>query len=164
MPYLIDGHNLIPKLTGMALDEIDDENRLVEMLQEFCRIQRKEVEVFFDNAPAGQPRARNFGNVIARFIRQGTTADDAIHAKLVRLGRDARNWIVVSSDRAVQASARAARAQFMASERFAQVLRQALAAAESPGEKSGDPVETLDDQEVEDWLKLFEQHKRKRSG
>lgn len=164
MPYLIDGHNLIPKLTGMALDEIDDENRLVEMLQEFCRVQRKEVEVFFDNAPAGQPRARNFGNVIARFIRQGTTADDAIRAKLARLGRDARNWIVVSSDRAVQTSARAARAQFIPSERFAQVLRQALAAAESTGEKSSDPVEILDDQEVEDWLKLFEQRKRKRSG
>ena len=37
MPYLIDGHNLIPKL-GLRLDSVDDEMELVAILQEFCRL------------------------------------------------------------------------------------------------------------------------------
>ena len=71
MPYIIDGHNLIPKIPGLSLQEMDDEQHLLEMLQEFCRRQRKQVEVFFDNAPPGGVRARNLGLVTARFVRQG---------------------------------------------------------------------------------------------
>ena len=37
MPYLIDGHNLIPKVRGLSLQSMDDEMELVELLQEFCR-------------------------------------------------------------------------------------------------------------------------------
>jgi uncharacterized protein len=153
MPYLIDGHNLIPKIAGLSLKAIDDEMQLVELLQEFCRWKRKEVEVYFDNAPPGGVRARNFGLVIARFVRQGTTADDAIHARLGRLGRAARNWTVVSSDQAVQASARAVRARFISSEAFAELLMQTLQQTE---QDNGEHVEdTLNPDEVDDWLALF---------
>ncbi len=106
MPYLIDGHNLIPKIPGLSLQAEDDEQQLITLLLEFCRLQRKQVEVYFDNAPPGGVRARNFGNVIARFVRQGSTADQAIRQRLERLGRAARNWTVVSSDLAVQTEAR----------------------------------------------------------
>ena len=149
----------------MSLTEVDDEIQLVEMLQEFCRIQRKEVEVFFDNAPAGQPRARNYGSVIARFVRQGTTADDAIRAKLLRLGKDARNWIVVSSDRAVQASAHAARAQVMPSDRFAQLLKKVVS-DEQAGKPAGDDASEVDlkPEEIDDWMQLFQSKNRKRPG
>ncbi len=34
MPYLIDGHNLIPKV-GLRLDSMDDEMDLLAHLQEF---------------------------------------------------------------------------------------------------------------------------------
>jgi hypothetical protein len=48
MPYLIDGHNLIPKL-GLRLDSMDDEQELVVILQEYARLERKkQVEVYFD--------------------------------------------------------------------------------------------------------------------
>src|SRR5512140_382011 len=92
MPYLIDGHNLVPKIPGMSLEDVDDEQRLLGMLGEFCRKTRKQAEVFFDNAPPGGVRARNLGLLIARFIRQGMTADEAIRQRLQRLGREARNW------------------------------------------------------------------------
>ena len=62
MPYLIDGHNLIPKL-GLRLDSIDDESELIAILQEFSRRERRQVEVFFDGAPAaraGPTRAHPF--------------------------------------------------------------------------------------------------------
>src|SRR5215470_4210350 len=105
MPYLIDGHNLIPRL-GLRLDSVDDEMELISVLQEFCRLERRQVEVFFDGAPTSQAGTRKQGAVTAYFIRQGTTADDAIRDRLKKLGRSARNWTVVSSDRQVQANAR----------------------------------------------------------
>lgn len=157
MPYLIDGHNLIPKIPGLSLQEIDDESQLIKMLQEFCRKSRKRAEVYFDNAPPGQPRARNYGNLIAHFVRQGRTADQAIHARLARLGRGARNWTVVSSDHAVQAAARAARAHVAPAEEFARQLVQTLAQAETGPRVEADGE--LSPEEVEEWMKLFGEEK-----
>ena len=153
MPYIIDGHNLIPKVPGLTLRAMDDEMQLVELLGDFSRQQRKQVEVYFDNAPPGGVRARNYGLVTARFVRQGSTADDAIRAKLKRLGRSARNWTVVSSDRAVQAAARAAQSRIMTSEAFAGVLTQKLDRSQDDLGESEDV--TLKPDELDDWLQMF---------
>jgi predicted RNA-binding protein with PIN domain len=153
MPYIVDGHNLIPKVSGLSLQEMDDEQHLLEMLQEFCRRKRRQVEVFFDNAPPGGVRARNLGQVTARFVRQGASADDAIRKRLGNLGRAARNWTVVSSDQAVQAEARAAQAQVMPSEAFARMMAQALDDNRVDQGKASDAA--LNPEEVDDWLQLF---------
>jgi hypothetical protein len=152
MPYIIDGHNLIPKIPGMSLQDIDDEIQLVNLLQEFCRIRRKQVEVYFDNAPPGSPGARNYGRVVARFIRQGGTADQAIQKKLKRLGGEARNWTVVSSDGEVQINARAARAKILSAEGFAQQLSEAL--GDTP-DRYLEAESDLSPEEVEDWMQIF---------
>ena len=152
MPYIIDGHNLIPKIPGIGLQDLDDEIQLVNLLQEFCRIRRKQVEVYFDNAPPGNPGARNYGRVVARFIRQGRTADQAIQKKLKRLGGEARNWTVVSSDREVQVNARAMRAKILPAEVFAELLLDTLG---DTGEGSTEAGGELSPQEVEDWMQIF---------
>jgi len=152
MPYIIDGHNLIPKVPGLNLEDLDDEQQLVNLLQDFCRVKQKKVEVFFDNAPAGGSGARTFGCVVARFIRQGRTADQAILEKLRRLEGEARNWTVVSSDREVRNSARSVRAKSMRVEEFAQELT-ALAADRSQQIQELD--KDLSTQEVDEWLELF---------
>ena len=152
MPLIIDGHNLIPKVRGLSLDVIDDETQLLELLQEYCQRTHKKVEVYFDNAPPGQPRARTYGNLIARFVRAGKSADRAIQEKLVRLRGEARNWTVVSSDREVQAAARAARAGVLPSEEFARQLQATLTGAPDTPDRSD---ETLSNAELEDWLRLF---------
>src|SRR5512141_2192237 len=126
MHYLIDGHNLIPKL-GLRLDSMDDEMELIAILQEFHRVTRKEVDVYFDGAPAPHAGTRKLGAVTAHFVRLGTTADDAIRKRLKTLGKSARNWTVVSSDRQVRAEANAVRAQVITSDSFAAALRQARA-------------------------------------
>jgi len=152
MPIIIDGHNLIPKIPGLSLQAIDDEMQLIEMLQEYCRRSRKQAEVFFDNAPPGTPRARNFTNLTARFVREGQTADQAIRSKLKRLGGEARNWTVVSSDREVQSSARAVRASVIPSEIFARQLLQTLAQSNQERETL---EKTLSEEEIDEWLELF---------
>ncbi len=149
MPYLIDGHNLIPKL-GLRLDSPDDEMQLVGVLQEFCRLQRRDAEVYFDGAPVGQDRTQKFGIVTAHFVRLGTTADSAIKIRLGKMGRAARNWVVVSSDHAVQNSARTVHADVISSNKFAELLKKA-----SPLQSKLDTESKLSSEEVEEWLKLF---------
>jgi predicted RNA-binding protein with PIN domain len=153
MPYLIDGHNLIPKISGLSLRVINDEEQLIELILEFCRRRRKQAEIYFDNSPSGQPRSQNFGLVMARFIRQGQIADDAIQARLARLGKNARNWTVVSSDKAVQARARAARAHYISSEVFAQQIEQVLSGTPPDSGKGSDAM--LSSEELNNWLDLF---------
>lgn len=154
MPYLIDGHNLIPK-TGLRLDSADDEMELIELLREFCRIEQKPAEVFFDGAPAPQAGTRKLGAVTVHFVRQGTSADNAIRNRLRALGRGARNWTVVSSDRQVQAEARAVSAEILSSDAFAAMLKGPREAAPKPGNEK-----KLSQQEVDEWLRLFEDRNR----
>ncbi|MDO9300389.1 MAG: NYN domain-containing protein [Anaerolineales bacterium] len=150
MPYLIDGHNLIPKV-GLRLDSPDDEMELVAILQEFARLKRQQVEVYFDGAPIGYDGARSMGTVRAHFVRLGQTADNAIRARLNKMAKDARNWIVVSSDKEVQSAARVARAQFVSSEEFVKILRTAVSSAP----KANAVDKKLSPAEVDEWLKIF---------
>ncbi len=150
MPYLIDGHNLIPHVPGLSLSELDDEMRLVELLQAFCRQRRKRVDVYFDKAPPGVPVQRKFGPVTAYFVREGMIADDAIRLRLRALGRTARNWTVVSSDHQVQAEARAAHAQVLPSGSFAEMLVQGT--GEEPPSRTGSEAPRPD---IQEWLDLF---------
>ena len=149
MPYLIDGHNLIPKL-GLRLDSVDDEMELISILQEYCRPERKQVEVFFDGAPTPHAGIRKLGIVTAHFVRRGTTADNAIRNRVKGLGKGARNWTVVSSDRQIQAEARAAQAEVVSSDSFASLLKQARTSAPKPTTER-----KLSKEELDDWLKQF---------
>lgn len=153
MPYIIDGHNLIPHVPGLSLHAIDDEMQLVELLQEFCRLSQQQVEVFFDNAPPVQPRLRRFGRLTAYFVPAGQTADQAIQRKLARLGRAARNWRVVSSDKAVQAEASSRHAQVVSSADFVHLMQQTL--VKSSVENELQDSKTISEAELQEWLTLF---------
>ena len=150
MPYLIDGHNLIPKL-GLTLASPDDELDLIARLLDFCRLRRVQVEVYFDGAPLGLPATRKSGAVTAHFVRLGSSADAAVEDRLARLGGSARNWTVVSSDRRLQIAAQAVHAQAMPSEAFAREMTTALREqpAASPDEAGLSP------EQVEEWLRIF---------
>jgi predicted RNA-binding protein with PIN domain len=150
MPYLIDGHNLIPKV-GLRLDSPDDEMELVAILREFARLKRQQVEVYFDGAPIGHAGTRKLGSIRAHFVQLGQTADSAIRARLNKMGKDAKNWIIVSSDHEVQSAARVVRAQVITSEEFVKMIRAAI----STTPKANTDNKKLSTQEVDEWLKLF---------
>ncbi len=155
MPLLIDGHNLIPKV-GLRLDSLDDEVELIKILQEYCRLERKQVEVYFDGAPASHAGVRKFGMVLAHFVVRGTTADEAIRKHLKRLGRSAKTWTVVTSDRQVQAEARAVSAEIVSSDAFAKILKQLHVPETKPAVDR-----KMSDNEIDEWLKLFEKRNSK---
>jgi predicted RNA-binding protein with PIN domain len=155
MPYLIDGHNLIPKL-GLRLDSIDDEIELISILQEFYRQGHKQMEVYFDGAPAAHAGTRKLGAITAHFVRLGRTADNAIRDRLKAMGKSAKNWTVVSSDRQVRAEATAVQAEVITSDSFAMILRQTRSSAPKSSQDR-----KLTDDEVAEWMRLFQKGKPK---
>lgn len=153
MNYIIDGHNLIGKLTGLDLHMIDDEQRLIELLNHFGQFNRGKLEVYFDGAPVGEAGASTFGRVRAHFVAQSQTADDAIRKRLNRLGKSARNWVVVTSDHSVQAAAHETHARVMKAEEFAMRLNAAQQA--KAGDYQDISERKLSEAEIDEWLAIF---------
>jgi hypothetical protein len=89
--------------------------------------------------------------VTAHFVRQGSSADAAIEARLTQLKKSAKNWTVVSSDGRVQRAAGAAHAGVMPAEEFAQemIKTQTTHVTKSKSES------VLSPDEVEEWLNFF---------
>jgi predicted RNA-binding protein with PIN domain len=155
MPYLIDGPNLLFNLR-LSSNSINGEIELISILQEFARLERKQVEVFFDGTQAPQGGTRKLGAVTVHWFAQlGTTAESAIRNRLKRLGKSTKNWTIVSSDREIQAEARAAHAEVISSDSFAEMLKEAQ---HSPSRLV--PERKLSSEEVEEWLKVFEKKNR----
>jgi predicted RNA-binding protein with PIN domain len=153
MPYIVDGHNLIPKISGIQLQDIDDENRLIKKLQAFAIRTHKKIEVFFDQAPPGNARRQSSGLLTVIFVREGNSADQAICRRLKSLKKEARNWTVVSSDHRVQSWARESGAKVLSSTRFAAVM-DGSGDVPSGTEKSAERPE-LEEDDLEYWLNVF---------
>ena len=158
MAYLIDGHNLIGKMRDISLSSLNDEAQLINRLQEFCRIKHKSIEVYFDGAPPGSVRTQSFGSLKVIYVSQRITADSQIIRRLRKLGKAARNWTVVTSDRQIQVEAHAQHAVVITSEDFAKEMESLLFSRNSRG--GGYKVDIkLSEDEVDEWLKLFNSRK-----
>jgi hypothetical protein len=88
-------------------------------------------------------------------VPQNLSADDAIRFRLKKLGKSARNWVVVSSDHSVQAAGREAQARVMLAEDFARRVGSSLQTS-TGGEQAG-AERSLSEQEVNEWLELFKE-------
>ncbi len=153
MNYIIDGHNLIAKIPGLSLSMPDDEARLIELLNRFGQERRHKLEVYFDGAPPGLAGVRNYGRVRAHFVPASQSADEAIHRRLRRLGKSAASWVVVTSDRDVQAAAREAHAKVLPAEDFSRQVQTTLQARLAiPNDAVDQP---LSEEEVSEWLAIF---------
>jgi predicted RNA-binding protein with PIN domain len=120
MPFLIDGHNLIPH-TGLRLDDPDDEQKLIERLRDYLvRVQKKGTVIFDRGLPGGAGRWSNHALEV-RFAPAPKPADDVIRERL-RREKNPRGLTVVTSDRAVAAEARRAGARVMSSAEFAREM------------------------------------------
>ena len=153
MPYLIDGHNLIP-LLGLRLSDPEDEAKLTLLLQRhFARAGRKGT-VYFDRQAPGGATGISSRHLAVRFVALPRTADDGIRAHLARLKGEARNWIVVSNDQAIRRAAERAGARWLSASQFAHEVR--LAPQGHPGEK---PEARLSPDEVSEFERLFQNRK-----
>ena len=154
MQWIIDGHNLIPHIQGLSLTDLDDEQALIDLLIRFCRAKGGRVLVFFDRAQAGFGGEQKHGAVKAVFVPQPGTADAASAGYRRKPGARARNDTLVSSDRMVQASARAHHLQVLSSAEFASRLADALSTPSAPAA----PEKPLSADEVRMWEQIFKNH------
>lgn len=152
MTLVIDGHNLIPKVPGLHLTDLDDEPRLIHLVQEYCRLRRNNAELFFDGALPGMPAGSGGGLVHVHSVRKGLTADQAIIDFLTAKGKSAKNYTLVSSDRRIQAEARSLGSPTLSSDQFAADLVNTLSRVVDEKKVQSKP---LSDEEVKDWLDLF---------
>ena len=151
MPFIIDGHNLIAALPDLDLSDLDDEIKLVEMLQGFCSRTQRRATVYFDRGvPSGETTIKS-GRVDVRFIRLPRTADDAILAHLLKLDKEAPNWTIVSSDREIRSAARRAGASVLHSDAFVQMIPASVITSD----QSEKPLGALSDIDLEEWERLF---------
>lgn len=138
-------------MAGIRLEDPDDEAQLIRRLSAFCARRRTSATVYFDSGPTGSPRTLRQGAVTARFVSRATSADAAILRHLSRLGREAPNWIVVTSDGAVAADARRHGARLESSESFAQQLSESALA---PG-RAEKPEAVPSPEEIARWEDAF---------
>ena len=122
MPFIIDGHNLIPNISGLSLDQPDDELALLELLAVYFKAERKEAIVYFDKAAPGREQDLKRGFVNAHFTRPPLNADKAIRNAVNGLGKTAANFTVISSDHEVMDNARRKGARVISSAEFAKIL------------------------------------------
>jgi len=149
MPYLIDGHNLVPHL-GLHLADPDDEAKLVAALQRYFARTRRQGTVYFDRQAPGGAAKQTSRHLAVQFIAPPRTADDAIRSHLARLRGEARNWVVVSNDQAVRQAAERAGARHISCGAFAgEVL-----AAQQAG-TSEKPDEALSPEDLAEFERLF---------
>lgn len=151
---VIDGHNLIPKIPGIRLEDADDEERLIAIVQEYCRLTRTQAELFFDGAPNPGNLPRKSGLARVHFIQVGRTADSAIIEFLRKAGKNAKTLRVASSDRRIQAEARGLGCEVISSEALAAEIRSALASDRAVSETREKQPSA---QEVEAWLQEFQE-------
>ncbi len=147
MPFIIDGHNLIPHIRSLSLTQLDDELALLELLDGYFKGERKKAVVFFDRAAPGGEQNIKRGFVSAHFTRPPLNADKAIGNAVRGQGKSAANYTVITSDMEVSDSARRMGARVLSSAEFAQKL--------SMGGKrkiSGKHEPAVD---VDYWLKVF---------
>ncbi|MCK5646267.1 MAG: NYN domain-containing protein [Anaerolineales bacterium] len=156
MPYLIDGHNLIGKLSSIDLADPDDEQKLIQLLREFLVKSNKRGTVFFDQAAPGGSTELKLGRLRVRFVRPPRIADQAIRSFLGRIKPEATNYIVVSSDRELQGAAKQIGARWMSSEEFASIITT----SKKPEPAIDKPQNSLTPQEIDEWEKLFDPGKK----
>ena len=154
MPYLIDGHNVIGTglLPGISLADENDEAKLVALLRRFRARARTRITVVFDKGlPGGRSAALSGGGVEVVFASAvGRSADEVLKSR-IRAARNPASLRVVTSDLEVQRVARAHGCKVIPAPQFARDLTRPL-----PDRPKRDDVR-LSEEEVEEWLKLFQQ-------
>lgn len=147
MPYFIDGHNLIPYFKGMSLDQIDDEAALANFLEPYFRLAKKKAVIYFDRAFPGSEKLIRKGTVQLRFVRSPLTADDAILNDLKKIGGEAKNYTVITSDQMLGHTAQYLGARVISSAEFSQMVNN---------QTNSKRLKTKPDEDLEYWLRLFE--------
>lgn len=160
MHYFIDGHNLIAQLPNISLEDPHDEAKLVLELRSWAAAKKNRfVTVIFDGGvPGGEWRLVSTRKVKVLFASEDSSADAMLRNR-VRKVKDARAYTLVTNDNDVLAAAKKRRMPYIKSSKFARsLLEHQEKQNKGKGEATADSEleRSLTEQEVTEWLQLFE--------
>ena len=161
MTFIVDGHNLIGQMTDLALDDPEDEEKLLRRLLRYqARTGRKIVVVFDPGSGFQLSTKQTVGAVEVVCAGTGTTADEVI-VQRVQSFENPRNVTVVTSDREVQNAAAQAGALVVDAAAFVKEMRQGSRRRPRRKKRSTATADRtarpLPDSEVREWLQIFGQ-------
>jgi predicted RNA-binding protein with PIN domain len=149
VPILIDGHNLIGRMSALSLQDPDDEEKLVRKLKSYRARSGKSITVVFDPGSVfALSGSRREGGIEVVFAARGSSAD-AVIARRIETSRNPRGWLVVTSDSELADRVARRGARIQSSEDFASEL-VGLGRAEA-----GQDDAHLSPEEIEEWLSFF---------
>jgi predicted RNA-binding protein with PIN domain len=122
MPIIIDGHNLIGKMTSISLGERDDEEKLVGMLARHLLTHRRKVTVVFDRGTDPERVSWQKGSRLHVIFAPPESCADAIIMDMIKRDPNPKGLTIVSSDNEIRRCARSRRARLVSAEDFAAEL------------------------------------------
>jgi len=154
MNYLVDGHNLIGRMSGIALSDPDDEAKLVDLLSRWTqREPRHNITVVFDGGVYGHPSRLGSDHVRVIFAHHPRSADSVLE-DLLRQASGAGKTVLVSDDRAVKSVAAERGVSVVACSVFVEQLLQPRAPRARPARRLR-PEPKVARSEVDAWLEQF---------
>jgi predicted RNA-binding protein with PIN domain len=155
--FLVDGHNLIGQMPDIALDDPDDEAKLVDRLHTFVlRHPRHQVTVVFDGGTYGHLRARDPHRVRTIFARSPSDADSRL-IRILETCTNSAGHTLVSADRAVRAAATACGIKVMPPAEF-RVLLDTPSPTRPTHRRQPRPEPKQPRAVVDEWLQIFGAH------
>lgn len=156
MPVIIDGHNLIGKMSRISLADPDDEEKLVKILaRHLHRSPQKAIVVFDKGAEVDFAPRLKAPKVTVMFASPEGSADEII-IDIIKRDPNPKGLTIVSSDNEIRRCARSRRARLVSAEDFAKKIESA------PEHRPGRPEtgDTVDDIDVDEWLDYFKRRRR----
>lgn len=154
MPVIIDGHNLIGKMSGISLADPDDEAKLVGFLARQLHFLHKKVIVVFDKGAETDSAPRLDSPKLRVIFASPESSADEIIMDMIRRDPNPKGLTIVSSDNEIRRCARSRRARLISAEDFAGQLESAPSRRRR-GAHRGE----VDDIDVDEWLDYFEKGK-----
>ncbi len=154
MPLIIDGHNLIGKMSTISLADPNDEDKLVRILARRLHGTRQKVIVVFDKGSDVDFAPVRTGPRLRVIFASPTSSADTMIIDLIRRDPNPKGMTIVSSDNEIRRCARARRARLISAEDFARQLE-----SEPNGEDKPVPAHQRKEIDVKEWLEYFQGRK-----
>jgi hypothetical protein len=155
MPLIIDTYNVLHTVGVLPPDLAGIEVPGLIGLIKRSRYRAEKTTLVCDGKPDGQGAPRE-PSILVRYSGPGKPADDLI-GQLVRASTAPRRLTVVSSDHAVQRTARKRRCRVLTSEEFlGQLAEDADLPALAPTNPAKPPPGQMTPEQIDRWVKVFD--------
>ncbi|UCD59109.1 MAG: NYN domain-containing protein [Candidatus Hydrogenedentota bacterium] len=153
MHVIIDGHNLIGKMSKISLADPNDEDKLVRTLARHLHSEHQKLIVVFDKGAELDHAPRHKSPKLRVIFAPPDGSADAIIIDMIKRDPNPKGLTIVSSDNEIRRCARRRRARLVSSEDFAKQL-ELPPKPRRGGDSRGGRVEDID---VDEWLAYFEE-------